>query len=95
MVKIKTPKGTFDYELSDKKDKKLKVMVNGKYIYFGAPNYEHFFDKTKLLNPKLNHLDPLRRNNYRKRASKIVDKEGNLTVSDINSANYHAYNILW
>ena len=41
------------------------------------------------------HYDKQRRNNYRRRASKIVDKYGNLTYKDKNSPNYWAYHLLW
>jgi hypothetical protein len=94
-VRIKTPKGTFDYSLSDRKDKKLKVLIDGRYIHFGDLNYSHFFDKTGLLDPKLNHHDKDRRKMYLKRATYITDKHHNMTAEDINSPNYHSINILW
>lgn len=61
----------YKIQISDKPNKKLMAFYdeNGKTkkIYFGATGYEHFFDKTGLLDPKLNHLDPVRRERYRKR----------------------------
>ena len=84
-----------EYQLSEKKNKKLKAYVNEKWIHFGQKGYEHFFDKTGLLPKNLNHQDEKRKELYLKRASKIKDKEGNLTAKDINSANYHAIKILW
>jgi hypothetical protein len=95
MVLIKTPKGTFEYKKSTHKDKKLMVNVNDKWIHFGQKNYEHYFDKTHLLDPKLNHLDKKRREEYLARASGIKNKENKLTKDDITSPNYHAINILW
>ena len=83
------------YFLSEKPNKKLKVKVNDKWVHFGDSRYQHYFDKTKLLNKELNHLDKTRRNRYIMRASNIMDKEGNRTMNDINSANYHALRILW
>jgi len=95
MVKVKTPKGTFDYFLSDNKDKKLKVLIDGKWIHFGQLPYEHFKDKTGLLDTKLNHHDEKRRKMYLKRSNYITDKNHNMTAEDIHSANYHSINVLW
>lgn len=90
----KTIKG-YTYFISDKPDKKLMVDVNGKRLYFGATGYQHYKDKTGLLDPDLNHLDKARRNRYIMRASNIKDKEGNHTHLNPESPNYHALNILW
>jgi len=91
MVKI----DGIEYQVSERKDKKLKAYVNGQWIHFGQEGYEHYFDRTKLLNPKLNHMDKQRRKEYIARASNIKNKEKKLTKDDINSANYHAIRILW
>lgn len=85
----------YKYFVSDKPEKKLMVDVNGKRLYFGATGYEHYKDKTGLLNPNLNHLDKVRRNRYIMRASNIKDKDGNYTHLNPESPNYHALNILW
>jgi hypothetical protein len=85
----------YKYYVSDKPNKKLMVDVNGKRIYFGATGYEQFKDKTFLLDPDTNHLDPKRRKNYLSRSLKIKDKKGNLTYLNPESANYHAIRILW
>ena len=37
----------YTYSLSTNKNKKLKVVVDGKTIHFGDTRYEHFFDKTE------------------------------------------------
>jgi hypothetical protein len=84
-----------EYQLSEKKNKKLKAYVNEKWVHFGQKGYDHYRDATYLLPKSQNHLDEKRRENYLKRALKITDKEGNLTAKDINSANYHAIKILW
>jgi Skp family chaperone for outer membrane proteins len=91
MVKI----DGIEYQLSERKDKKLKAFVNNGWIHFGQVGYEHYFDRTKLLNQKLNHMDKQRRKEYIARASNIKNKEKKLTKDDINSANYHAIRILW
>lgn len=95
MVKVKTPKGTFDYFLSDRKDKKLKVLIDSQWVHFGQFPYEHYFDKTGLLDKKLNHNDIKRKKMYLKRATYITDKHHNMTAEDIRSPNYHSINILW
>ena len=90
MVKI----GAYEYQLSTNKNKKLMVTVNNKVIHFGQTGYSHYFDKTKLLNPNLNHLDKDRRSRYIARASKIKDSKG-LTADDPESPNYHSIRVLW
>ena len=91
MVKI----NGYDYQISNKPNKKLKVVVNNKTIHFGDSRYEHYFDKTGLLDKKLNHNDDIRRANYLKRAKGIKDKNGELTYLNPESATYHAVRILW
>ena len=85
----------YNYELSTKKGKKLMVVVNGKTIHFGDINYNHFSDKTGLLDKKLNHNDKKRQASYLARAKGIKNKQGQLTYKDPMSANYHAVKILW
>ena len=92
MVKV----GKYNYELSTAKGKKLMVIgPAGKLIHFGQLGYEHFFDKTGLLPKSLNHNDPERRKSYRSRTAKITNKDGSLTATDPNSANYHSRKIFW
>jgi hypothetical protein len=38
--------GSYTYEKSTRKDKKLMTKVDGKTIHFGNPKYEHFTLKT-------------------------------------------------
>jgi len=62
--------GAKNLEYSHNINKKYVVTLkNGNKIHFGDPQYEDF----------LIHNDKDRRNRYRKRASKIKDKHGNLT----------------
>lgn len=68
---------------SNRKNKKYKVLYNGKYIHFGDSRYEDF----------TNH-QLKRRAAYIARASKIRHN-GNLTINDPNSANYWAARVLW
>lgn len=90
MVKI----GKFEYFLSDRKDKKLKVKVNDKWVHFGS-NLEHYYDKTGLLDPKLNHKDKERRKNFLKRSKGIKNKKGEYTWNKPAYSNFHARTILW
>ena len=79
----------YDYQISNKKGKKLMTVVNGKTINFGDLKYQHFFDKTGLLPKSLNHLDEKRRESYLKRARGLGGS------TDPTSANFHSVSILW
>lgn len=65
-----------------------------KKIGFGHKDYQHFKDKLGNYS-KMDHGDKERRKRYRKRASRIKNKEGKLTYLDKNTSNYWAYNTLW
>ena len=78
--------GAKDLEYSNRMNKKYMVTLkNGKKIHFGDDRYEDY----------LIHLNRKRRTKYRKRASKIKDKHGNLTFNDPNYANFWSYHLLW
>lgn len=84
------------FEISNRKNKKYKVFYNNRWIHFGDTRYQHYKDNTGLHKySKLDHLDKIRRTNYRQRASKIRDASGKLTYNNKNSANYWAYHYLW
>ena len=88
--------GQFTYMRSTAKNKKLMVVSpKGKLIHFGDIRYPHFFDKTGLLDKKLNHKDKVRRISYLQRSAKIIRKDGGKTKDDPESANYHARKTLW
>jgi hypothetical protein len=91
-MKIKV--GRYQYEKSDKKGKKLMVIVKNKKIHFGDNTMEHFKDKTGIWK-SLDHNDPKRRKSYLSRSGGIRDKEGNLTKNNPLSPNYHARKVLW
>lgn len=84
----------FVYYKSDKPNKKLMVNINNRWIYFGDTKYEHYFDRTQMLNKNYNHLDPKRRLAYLTRSTKIKDGTG-LSVNNPESANYHSVRVLW
>ena len=78
--------GARDLSHSNRKNKKHMVTLkNGNKIHFGDSRYEDY----------LQHQDWKRRIQYRKRASKIRDKEGNFTYKDPNTANFWSYHLLW
>lgn len=79
---------------STRKDKKLMVEHNDKIIHFGAKNYQHFYDKTRIYKD-LDHNDDERRKRYIARHSKVKDKDGNYVINDPNSASYWSLNVLW
>jgi len=87
--------GKYTYFLSDKKNKKLSVIVDGKKIYFGDTNYQNFNDSTNLLNKSFLHYDNERKRRYLLRAMSIRDKNNNLTYLNPLSPNYHSIRILW
>ncbi len=90
MVKI----GKYNYEKSNRKNKKLMVKVDGKTIHFGDTRRQHFKDKTGIHADK-DHNDKKRRKNYLTRSAGITDGKGNLTKDNPLFANYHARRILW
>lgn len=90
MVKI----GKYNYEKSNRKNKKLFTVVNGKEVHFGDVRYQHFKDKTGI-HKALDHNDEKRKKNYLTRTANQKDGKGNLTKNNPLSANYHARRILW
>ena len=75
-----------DLSYSNRMNKKYMVTLkNGNKIHFGDDKFEDF----------LTHKDTKRRRSYRKRASKIMDKNGNLTYKDKNLPNFWSYHLLW
>ena len=90
-----TKVGKYNYEKSPLKNKKLRVVVNGKVIDFGDSTAQHYFDKSGLLDKKLNHGDKKRQASYLARSAGIKNKKGELTKDDPLSPNYHSRRILW
>ena len=70
---------------SKNKDKKYAVDVDGKTVHFGHKNYKDYLD----------HNDPKRRANYRKRHAGIIQKDGTRAIDDKNSPAYFSYHLLW
>lgn len=74
-----------EVKLSDKKDKKLMVLINDKWIHFGQKNSVTFIEGA----------DEKKRNAYRARASKITRKNGEYTYNIAYTANFLSYHLLW
>jgi len=84
--RAKTVYGAKDLNYSNRADKKYIVTLkNGDKIHFGDRKYEDY----------LIHKNLERRIQYRKRASKIKNRYGNLTYKDPRYANYWSYHLLW
>lgn len=83
------------YYLSTRADKKLMVRVNGKLVHFGQAGAEHYYDRSGLLPPALNHGDAQRREDYLKRSGGIRDAYGFRTADNPTKPNYHARRVLW
>lgn len=68
-----------------RKNKKFAVKTPAGWVHFGDTRYQDFTQ----------HKDLLRRAAYIKRARKIRDKNGKLTINNPKSANYWASRVLW
>lgn len=77
--------GATDFGVSPRKNAKYYVVYNGNKIHFGHKSYEDY----------TTHRDEKRRESYLKRAKCIKNKQGQLTHTMKDSANYWAINLLW
>jgi hypothetical protein len=77
--------GATDLKLSNQKNKKYMVLYRNNWIHFGQKGSEDFLD----------HNDKARRENYRKRARGIKDKDGRRVYRVKTSPAYWSYNVLW
>ena len=68
-----------------KNNKYMATLPGGKKIHFGSPNYPDY----------LIHQDKDRRDRYLARATKIKNKQGELTYTNPESSNYWLVNLLW
>ena len=86
LVKKAIKLGAVSLDYSKRKGKKYVVSLpNGKKINFGSTKYADY----------LTHHDKERRDNYLNRARSIVNKQGELTYNNPQSANYWSINLLW
>ena len=75
---------SLDYS-TRKNNKYMAILPSGKKVHFGSPNYPDY----------LIHNDKERRDKYLARATKIKNKQGELTYTKPESPNYWRTNLLW
>ena len=75
---------SLDYS-TRKNNKYVATLPGGKKIHFGSSQYSDY----------LIHKDKERRDRYLSRAKKIKNKQGELTYTNPESANYWSVNLLW
>ena len=75
---------SLDYS-SRKNNKYMATLPGGKKIHFGSSQYPDY----------LIHRDKERRDRYLARATKIENKQGELTYTNPESSNYWSVNLLW
>ena len=75
---------SLDYS-TRKNNKYMATLPSGKKVHFGSPNYPDY----------LIHKDKERRDKYLARATKIKNKQGELTYTNPESSNYWSINLLW
>ena len=68
-------------------NKKYKVFVNGKYVFFGDKRYQQYHDRIGYYS-RLDHLDTDRRARYRQRHHYDY-------INDRNHPGYWSYHYLW
>lgn len=82
---------------STRAGKKYKVVTpGGKTVHFGASAMGHYKDRTGVgAWSHKDHGDDVRRKSYLARAKGIVNKQGQHTWRDPESANYYSVKYLW
>ena len=75
---------SLDYS-SRKNNKYMVKLPGGKKVHFGSPKYPDY----------LTHKDKDRRDKYLSRATKIKNKQGELTHNNPESSNYWSTKLLW
>ena len=75
---------SLDYS-TRKNNKYMATLPGGKKIHFGSSNYPDY----------LIHKDKERKDRYLARAKKIKNKQGELTYTNAESANFWSVNLLW
>jgi hypothetical protein len=77
--------GATEFGKSKRKDKKYYVVYQGKKINFGSAGGQTFLD----------HGDEKKKENWKARHSKIVDKNGIPFYTKKTSAEHYSYYLLW
>ena len=78
--------GTESLDYSTRKNNKyVATLPNGKKVHFGSPKYPDYTI----------HKDKEKRDKYLTRATKIKNKQAELTYTNPESANYWSVHLLW
>ena len=86
LIKNAISLGAESLNYSSRKNNKYMVKLpNGKKVHFGSPKYEDYTI----------HKDKERRDKYLSRATKIKNKNGELTYTNPESSNYWSVHLLW
>ena len=72
-------------EIKYQNNKYMATLPSGKKVHFGSPKYPDYTI----------HKDKERRDKYLARATKIKNKQGELTYTNPESSNYWSVNLLW
>lgn len=88
------------FEMGPGTKKYKAILPDGKSVYFGHKNYEHYKDTVpKRLGGGLwshrDHLDPDRRKNYRRRHGALRCKDGKKCIQKRYSPAWFSYYFLW
>ena len=75
---------SLDYS-TRKNNKYMATLPGGKKVHFGSPKYPDYTI----------HKDKERRDKYLARATKIKNKQGELTYNNPESSNYWSVHLLW
>ena len=75
---------SLDYS-TRKNNKYMVTLTSGKKVHFGSTKYADY----------LTHKDKDRRDKYLARATKIKNKQGELTYNNPESANFWSVHLLW
>ena len=75
---------SLDYS-TRKNNKYMATLPGGKKVHFGSPKYPDYTIRK----------DKERRDKYRARATKIKNKQGELTYTNPESSNFWSVNLLW
>ena len=90
------PQSQLMFTRSGNKKKKYSVYTpSGKLVSFGDRSMEHYKDTALGLYSNQDHLDPVRRERYLKRAKGIKNKKGEVTWNNPESPNYYSVHFLW
>ena len=86
LVKDAKKLGAESLDYSSRKNNKYMVKLpGGKKVHFGSPKYPDY----------LTHKDKDRRDKYLARATKIKNKQGELTHNNPESSNFWSVHLLW